>query len=425
MKELEEIGISFVINSLAERSKILEEELREIKSKRFFVSEVENALAKSGQRVILISGLRGTGKTTGMYQIFKEWPDENKAYFSCDELVSKGFSLEKIIEFLDYIQKEKIGLGKKFLLLLDEITYLKDWDLKLKILNDKRPHLFIIATSSSALPIRKTTELVRRSYEINVLPLSFREYLLLKYNLFIPLELSESIRKKIGKESLEDEYLKILSITGRYNLFALYEEYMTHDLPAALKLSEVAYTESVKKIIKRTIYEDFSKYERFETKMLNAAEVMINYISTVPADGVKISTLSEVVGVSKESIMNLLGTFENAMILKGIEYYGRNRMYKKPKKWFFYSSSMRSILASNVVDRSTIIGNCREDSVFRHLASFSKSIFYSHEIDFIADGLGIEIGGKAKKERSNALILGMDERITKNRMPIPLFALSV
>ncbi|MEM4335672.1 MAG: AAA family ATPase [Candidatus Anstonellales archaeon] len=419
-----EIIKRFVLNTLAETPKIIAEELKNVKSKRCFVNELRAAVARSGQRVFILTGLRGTGKTTGLYQLFNETAGE-KAYFSCDELISRGITLNHALEALDYIKKERVGLGKKFLLLLDEITYLPEWDIHLKVLHDRRPNLVIIATSSSALPLRKTTELTRRAYELQVHPLSFREYLMLRYGIVIPDEISKSIRKNLGKKNLDEEYLRVLSLLGPYNLLALYDEYMRHDLPAALRLDEHAYADGINKIVKRTIYEDFSRYEKFETRMLTAAERLIKYLSTIPADAVKLTTLSEVVGVSKESIGKLLEVFENGMIIKGIEYQGRGRMFKKPKKWFFYSPSMRYILALPIVSSAEITGNLREDSVFRHLLSLSGAIFYSHEVDFIANGLRIEVGGKGKKSREGILTLSMDETISKERIPIPLFALSV
>jgi predicted AAA+ superfamily ATPase len=414
----------FVLGNIADTPRVIDEELREINTKRFFVNELKEAISKSGQRIFLLVGLRGTGKTTALYQIFSSLEREEVAYFSCDEMVSRRIELEDLLSALDYIKKEKIGMEKRFVLLLDEIAYLPEWDLKLKVLRDKRPNLIIIAASSSALPLKKTLELARRSSEIQVLPLSFREYLSLKYGINIPDELAKDIRKKLGKENLEAEYLKVLSLIGNYNLFALYEEYVKQDLPFALKLNEIAYKESVNKIVKRTVYEDLSKYEKMETKMLGAAEVLIKYLSTIPADGVKITTLSQVSGISKESVSKLLDVLELAMLVKGVEYKGRGRMFKKPKKWFFYSSSMRYILASPVAGRAESVGNLREDSVFRHLAQISDNIFYDHEADFIVDGMKFEVG-KGKPERKDVIILGMEERIEKNRIPLPLALLAV
>ena len=415
---------TFAINTLAETPKRVEESLAKIKLERFFVKELEASIKKSGQRIFLIAGLRGTGKTTALYQVFSRNERENTVYFSCDELLSREIGLEELISAIDIIKKENVGLGKKFTLLLDEITYLENWDLKLKVISDKRPNLIIIATSSSSLQLKKTKELARRAFEIQVLPFSFREYLALKYSIIIPDTLAKSIRKKLGNESLEGEYIQVRTLLGNHNLFGIYEEYLRQDLPSSLILSEQAYHEAVIRIVKRTVYEDFSKYEKFESKLLVAAEILVKYLSTVPADGVKISTLAEVAGISKESVVKILDALEMAMIVRGIEHEGRNRMFKKPKKWFFYSPSMRYVLASPVSSSSDITGNLREDSVFRHLIAASDQLFYSHEADFIASGMKIEVG-KSKKPRKGVIRFSMEEGITIDNVPVPLFALSI
>jgi len=410
---------SFLINQLAQTPSIIEEELREIKRERFFVQELRKAIETSGQRIFIVSGLRGTGKTTALFHLFSSLKDEPVFYLSCDELFSRGFALEDVVRSLDYINKQAVGVNRRCFLLLDEVSYLPNWDLMLKVLSDKRPNLYIVATSSSSIPLKKSVELARRAYEMDVFPLLFREYLSLKYGITIPEELSAQIRKKIGKESLEGEYIKVLSILGGYNLFALFDEYAKHDLPFSLKLTDRAYKMAVERTIKRIVYEDFSRYEKYETKMLTSAEILIKYLSTIPADGVKLSTLSDVAGISKESVVKLLNSFELSMLIKGVSYKGRGRMFKVPKKWFFYSPSIRYVLAFPVSGEGECIGNLREDSVFTHLFSVFNSVFYSHEADFIVNGLKVEVG-KGKKKREGTVIFGMEEKVDVDRVPLPL-----
>lgn len=423
MLTMDEKAKTFVLNALTEKPLAIAETLRNVKSRRFFALELRHSMETSGQRIFILAGLRGSGKTTVLYQLLAETEAQNVAYFSCDELLSREIALEEVVSTLDIVKKESIGIRNKFLLLLDEVTYLPKWDLKLKTLGDSRPNLVIVATSSSSIPLKKTLELARRSCEIEALPLSFREYLVLKYSVTLTDGLAAAIRHKAGRESLEPEYVAVRTALGNLNLFGLYEEYVRHDLPFALTLSDHAYRDAVVGTVKRIIYEDLSKYEKFETPLLSAAEVLIQYLSTIPADGVKIATLAEVTGISKESVVKLLGAFEMAMLIRGVECAGRNRRYKKPRKWFFYSSSLRLILASPVSSPSDLTGNLREDSVFRHLLAWPGGIFYSHEADFIAGGLKFEVGGK-KAARKDTVILGMDERIGVNRIPIPLFVLS-
>lgn len=53
---------------------------------------------------------------------------------------------------------------------------------------------------------------------------------------------------------------------------------------------------------------------------------MLTYLSTVPSYGVKIITLAELFKISKESVSKILETLEKALVIKGIEHTGRNKL---------------------------------------------------------------------------------------------------
>jgi len=57
--------------------------------------------------------------------------------------------------------------------------------------------------------------------------------------------------------------------------------------------------------------------------------------------------------------------------------------------------------------------------VFTHLFSVFNSVFYSHEADFIVNGLKVEVG-KGKKKREGTVIFGMEEKVDVDRVPLPL-----
>lgn len=421
---MDERVVSFIISNLAAKRESAVHTLESIHNQRQFAYKLTTTIKESGLRVFLLSGLRGVGKTTALYDLFLNYKSMKSAYFSCDELFSQRISLEDMLNALDYVEREKVGISKPFLLLLDEITYLKQWDLSLKIISDNRPKLYIIATASSSLPLNNTKELARRAIVLNALPFSFREYLLLKYDVTISDELSNTIKNKIGKEGLEGEYLKVLSLMKGKDLLAVFDEYLQNDLPFSLLVSKEDYKKKViENIIKRVVYEDLSRFESYDSQLLPFAESMLTYLATVPCDGVKVLTLSQVIGISKESIVKILDSLERAMLIRGLEFEGRNRRFKKPKKWHFYSPSMRWLLAKSTTGSAELIGNLREDSALRHLEDLN--VFYSHEADFIANNLKIEIGGPSKKTREGTIIVSASEKISKHQIPLPLFALRI
>jgi len=414
---------------LYELPALLNAKLRGISLKRNFAGNIENRAKRffegeKGARIVLLYGLRGTGKTISLLQLHEAFKDES-FYISCDELIGNNLGLEDAVEALDVFFKEKIGLNKKFLLLVDEISYMKDWGLKLKLLYDKRPNLSIIATSSSSVALY-SSELERRAIGIKATPLTFREYLQLKESINIEDSLSEAIRKKIIKKEVpREEFLKILSKMGGKSLTGIYRNYLFEDMPSALETGREDNFLALKSMLRKIIYEDFPKHAKLESELLIKGEQLITLMSRIPSDGVRIETLSGTLGISKFGISKLLELFSDAMLIKGIAAEGRKRAFKLPRKWFFLSPSMRYVLSKPSGIDNDIKGNLREDSVFLHLQCMFDEIYYSHEADFvIPKTINIEVGGR-KKGRENALTLVEEEIVEEKRMCLPFFLLAV
>ena len=414
----------------SEAPKLAAARLRVIEEKRDFALALERRVKdfyanRKTPRIILLYGLRGTGKTISLLQIYAA-KKENAIYLSCDDLLKNNKTVWEAVEKLDVVFKEKVGLNKKFLLLLDEISYLPKWQLELKLLYDKRPNLMIIATSSSSIALH-STELERRAVGVKVSPFTFREYLKIKRKITISDELSERIRKKIfvKKEEPIEEFLRVLSIIGERSFISLYRDYLLEDMPTSLELEGMDYFATLNNMIKKIVYEDFPKYANVESELLIKAEQMINYLSRVPADAVRIEKISETLGISKYSTTKLLALFSNAMLIKGVEAYGRNRAFKLSKKWFFLSPSIRYSLAKPLGLESDTLGNMREDSVFMHVNEIFPNIYYSKEADFVIPNvIKIEVGGK-KQSKKGTLTLVEEEVVRPGRVAIPLFLLSV
>jgi predicted AAA+ superfamily ATPase len=100
-------------------------------------------------RLIGISGARGTGKTTLILQRLKSMGlDTGEAiYISLDDVF---FTENKLV----YFAEDYAARGGKFLF-IDEIHKYPNWSQELKNIYDNLPDLKIIFTSSSALDIHK------------------------------------------------------------------------------------------------------------------------------------------------------------------------------------------------------------------------------------------------------------------------------
>ena len=145
--------------------------------RRYFIQTTELS-----QRLSVITGQRGIGKTTTLIQYLLDFAkhdlfDPSILYLQADHFLMGNSSLYEITETFH-------TLGGKFLA-IDEIHKYANWSLELKSIYDTFTDLKIIASGSSALELQKGThDLSRRAVVYHLFGLSFREYLELYYDLF-------------------------------------------------------------------------------------------------------------------------------------------------------------------------------------------------------------------------------------------------
>ncbi|MBR6215923.1 MAG: AAA family ATPase, partial [Spirochaetaceae bacterium] len=181
-----------------------------ISTSRFLLNKIDWR-----DRLIQISGSRGTGKTTLLLQhiksAFKENTDE-ALYVSLDNLWFETHSLTELAD----IHYKNGGTH----LFIDEVHYLKNWQLIIKNLYDDYPKLNIVYTGSSILKIDADSgDLSRRQVSYSLPGLSFREYLCFENIANVnPLELKELLRSH--KETAE-------SITTGRAILKHFNEYLT------------------------------------------------------------------------------------------------------------------------------------------------------------------------------------------------------
>src|SRR3989338_9345748 len=163
---------------------------------------MEEVNKRNENRIIVLPGLRGIGKTTMLLQLYdflikKQNINQDRVlYFSTDELKDYlGASISEVIDvFVEDILKTTLTLlNEKIFILIDETHFDEKWDTSAKIVYDQSKNVFLLLTGSSALNIEMSMDLARRARKEKVFPLSFSEYLLLKYGLDVDDVISKSI----------------------------------------------------------------------------------------------------------------------------------------------------------------------------------------------------------------------------------------
>ncbi|NGX62792.1 MAG: hypothetical protein KR126chlam6_00192 [Candidatus Anoxychlamydiales bacterium] len=184
----------------------------------------------SDNRLSLIIGQRGVGKTTTLVQsllgnVNGDILSDKILYIQADHFKIGSETLYEIAE-------EFVNYGGKWIA-FDEVHKYQNWAKELKSIYDTFDDLQILASGSSALEIYKRShDLSRRAIKYKMRGMSFREYLELTYQIKLNsydlediCENHEKIAFKINKE-LNEQNLKILPLFQKYLKFGYYPYFL-------------------------------------------------------------------------------------------------------------------------------------------------------------------------------------------------------
>lgn len=323
------------------------------------IERVNDYLEEGKTGTILLPGLRGTGKTTLLGQLYFYILSKTSevVYIPVDELSLLGFNLyESIEKYIELFRPEKP------IILLDEVHYDKKWELTLKVLHDRMRYL-IIATGSSALRLRESPDLARRARHIDVKPLTFLEYHHLK---------GEKV-KRIGLEALFEFNEDLLGKAIRKGLrYGEYERYLRlGSLPVALELSEREAYETIFMLVERIVYKDLKEVRNFDASTLDSAMKLLFVLANPKGERFSYERLSKTLGVSKSTVIELVRAFVRSGLLIEIPPVGSlTKKVRKSPKLKFLSPSMRASIVHKFesVDEAALL----EDAVAFYLHSVGR-----------------------------------------------------
>ena len=162
--------------------------------------------------ITTLTGARRVGKTYLCFQKIKELYDQgisknNILYINFeDEKIfgAEAKDLEKLLE--TFYELTELNKKQKIYLFLDEIQVVKNWEVWVRKTHDLYQNIKLIITGSSSKLLSKeiSTKLRGRVYNIEIYPLSFKEYLQWNNIVYNLKTISHSkkkieIKKKISK----------------------------------------------------------------------------------------------------------------------------------------------------------------------------------------------------------------------------------
>lgn len=330
-------------------------------------------------RLIGLKGARGVGKTTLLLQHLRL----NKLYYpqslylSMDDLF---FTQNTLVDTAVYFRKN----GGK-ILVLDEVHKYATWSQEIKILYDRYPDLQIIFTGSSIIDISKQEgDLSRRALMFTLQGMSYREYLLAKYEMELPvLSLAEILandfRHKFPKDFLPLRYFGEYLEKGYYP-FTLTES--SH------------YRQKLRQLCRQVVEYDMAEMKGFDIRHAKKMATLLYIIAQQVPFTPNLTKLAEKSGIHRNSVNNYLYFLEEAQLIKLLQAPGISvSLLQKPEKIFLENCNIAYALA----EKRPEIGSMRE-TFFCNQLKISHQVQAAPQSDFLVDqSYTFEIGGKNKR----------------------------
>jgi predicted AAA+ superfamily ATPase len=350
---------------------------------RFIFAKFKKAIEKflndellETEKIILMPGIRGIGKSTLLAQVFNiekflKPKDEKilknigkldeRIYLDVSELRAAQISLHDLFNFYEEAKRFHFERpNKKILILLDEIHFDERWGLLLKNLFDRtKGHrdVLVIATGSSALQINIIADLGRRSDIWEIFPMKFSEYLILKYRKYPKRGLSDEIQDILfNSADAKTVFRGLQQRKNEIDRFFVNEappesekDFLeSGSFPSTMKIeNKLKAVEKIKTVVDGIIVKDILRLKSFETQTVAKINDLLYLLAQ--SDLISYSKLQEALKISRsETLESLIEVLVLSGILVKVRTYGTTYgTTRKTPKILFITPSLRSAILNN------------------------------------------------------------------------------
>ena len=331
-------------------------------------------------RLIIIKGARGVGKTTMLLQhIKKAFPDTRKALYA--SLDNMWFTTNSILDLAEYHYTH----GGTHLF-LDEIHRYKGWQREIKNIYDSYPDLHVVITGSSLLKLEESiiADLSRRHRQYTLSGLSFREYLQLEGGASLPV---------LKLDDILSHHIEIASqITTKTKVLQHFENYVNYGFYPFYREDKDGFNERLQQIIDTIIESEIPAVSDIKYDSVYKAKRLLGVLAEQSPYTLNIAALSKTLQVSRENVLKLLDLMDkSALIRKLYTQSGGMKMLVKPEKILFDNPNIMYAL-SNHVDAGTM-----RETTFASQLSVAHQLHMPTQGDFVVDdSFTFEVGGPGK-----------------------------
>ena len=302
--------------------------------------------------VIIISGLRRSGKSTLLKEIkHRYYEDENIYYFNFEDERLVNFTLEDFNLLYETFMEI---VGKSNIFFFDEIQVVNGWEAFVRRMNDKGYKFFITGSNSSMLSREMGTKLTGRSIAIELYPFSFKECLS-----YVNVDTNKTMLLTEDRALIKKEFNEYIDKGGmpEYRIYKndktlkdLYENILYRDVIVRYNLSD-------EKSLKELTHFLFSNYGK---------EISYNNLKSMLNLG------------SINTVKHYTNYLENSYLIFTIPKYDeslKKQIYSK-KKVYVIDMGLINLISFKFSKNS---GRILENIVFLELKRKNKDIFYHKE----------------------------------------------
>jgi uncharacterized protein len=320
------------------------------------------------RRAVVLMGPRRVGKTVMMQhsiqRLLENGVNRRKICFiNIENPIYNNIGLERLFS----LAREAVGdlETKEWFVFFDEIQYLKEWEVHLKVLVDSYPNnkFTVSGSAAAALKMKSNESGAGRFTEFMLPPLTFNEYLYLLEleNIMIPIQKDwngslQEFYRAIDIKKLNPHFIDYLNFGG-------YPEVVFSE---KIRANPGRYIRS--DIVDKVLLRDLpSLYGIQDVQELNSLFTTLAYYT---GNEVSLESLSQASGVEKYQLKRYLEYLESAFLIKTIHRIDQTaKKFKRANffKIYLTNPSLRSALFSPVAATDEHIGNMVETAIYAQL----------------------------------------------------------
>jgi hypothetical protein len=333
-----------------------------------------NSLIKTKENII-VKGVRRAGKSTLITKFIKELikRKEDSLIINFEDPRFKDLNLDLLNKIYE-VYLEEVQPKEKHFVVLDEVQVIEKWEKFVRYLSEaKKVQVLVTGSSSKLLSEEYSTLLAGRHVDLEVFPLSFKEFLNFK-NIFVKTRV-DLIKQEFKIKNLLKEYLEF----GGFPKVVLIEKEEKKEV-----LRSYFNDILIKDVQKRYNVREIEKLE-------NLAKYYLSNISTLQS----FNKLKNFTKLSLDSVERFSKYFEIARLIFLIPKfsYSIKEQILNPKKVYSIDLGLRNLISFKFSEDK---GKLMENLVFLELKRKQKEVYYwkdhqQREVDFVLkDGTKVE-----------------------------------